>query len=187
MRDRLHARRRSRIFSCTPPKAPDDMTTTTSPSAASRATAPAMSSKSSSCRASMPSRFRRSMISGTDPRRDTEDDVVWQLYTSGTTGLPKGALLTNRALFAGASSTQYEFPELHQGGRALVAMPLYHIGGCGSQAFYLGPHLVRRFWLLADRADQHQLRLGFHRGHQGRAEVVEQRLDVLLESQAFLV
>src|SRR5437588_4558139 len=30
-----------------------------------------------------------------DPVRDTEDGVTWQLYTSGTTGLPKGAMLTN--------------------------------------------------------------------------------------------
>ena len=57
--------------------------------------------------------------------------MAWQLYTSGTTGLPKGALLTNGALFAGADGATYEFSELRQGGRALVAMPLYHIGGCG--------------------------------------------------------
>jgi acyl-CoA synthetase (AMP-forming)/AMP-acid ligase II len=69
--------------------------------------------------------------SGGDPGRDTEEGVAWQLYTSGTTGLPKGALLTNRNLFAGGASALYEFPELHEGGRALVAMPLYHIGGCG--------------------------------------------------------
>jgi long-chain acyl-CoA synthetase len=69
--------------------------------------------------------------SGTDPGRDTEEGVAWQLYTSGTTGLPKGALLTNEALSAGAASALYEFPEVHEGGRALVAMPLYHIGGCG--------------------------------------------------------
>src|SRR5215472_9088926 len=30
-----------------------------------------------------------------DPHRDAEDAVTWQLYTSGTTGLPKGAMLTN--------------------------------------------------------------------------------------------
>ena len=69
--------------------------------------------------------------SGTDPGRDGPDAAAWQLYTSGTTGLPKGALLTNSAIFAGAASALYEFPELHQGGRGLVAMPLYHIGGCG--------------------------------------------------------
>jgi long-chain acyl-CoA synthetase len=69
--------------------------------------------------------------SGGDPGRDREEDVAWQLYTSGTTGLPRGALLTNRALFAGADGATYEFSELRQGGRALVAMPLYHIGGCG--------------------------------------------------------
>src|ERR1700682_1643610 len=38
--------------------------------------------------------------SADDPRRDEDDRVVWQLYTSGTTGVPKGAMLTNRSLFA---------------------------------------------------------------------------------------
>ncbi|TMC00815.1 MAG: fatty acid--CoA ligase [Chloroflexi bacterium] len=32
---------------------------------------------------------------GGDPHRDREDAVTWQLYTSGTSGLPKGAMLTN--------------------------------------------------------------------------------------------
>src|ERR1700730_16015549 len=36
---------------------------------------------------------------GADPRRDGEERVTWQLYTSGTTGNPKGAILTNLKLF----------------------------------------------------------------------------------------
>lgn len=66
-----------------------------------------------------------------DPRRDREDAVTWQLYTSGTTGLPKGAMLSNLNLTSLTASILFEVPELREGGRSLVAMPLYHIGGCG--------------------------------------------------------
>ncbi len=66
-----------------------------------------------------------------DPRRDDEGRVAWQLYTSGTTGLPKGAMLTNLNLTALPGAFMFELPELREGGRCLVAMPLYHIGGCG--------------------------------------------------------
>jgi acyl-CoA synthetase (AMP-forming)/AMP-acid ligase II len=68
---------------------------------------------------------------GQDPRRDREDAVTWQLYTSGTTGLPKGAMLTNRNLLGLIGPLGWEAPELQEGARGLVAMPLYHIGGCG--------------------------------------------------------
>ena len=68
---------------------------------------------------------------GGDPHRDREDAVTWQLYTSGTTGLPKGAMLSNRNLFGLLGSLGFEAPELGEGARGLVAMPLYHIGGCG--------------------------------------------------------
>ena len=68
---------------------------------------------------------------GADPRRDHEDAVTWQLYTSGTTGLPKGAMLTNLNLLGLIGPLGWEAPELQEGARALVAMPLYHIGGCG--------------------------------------------------------
>jgi acyl-CoA synthetase (AMP-forming)/AMP-acid ligase II len=68
---------------------------------------------------------------GPDPRRDSEEAVTWQLYTSGTTGLPKGAMLTNDNLFGLTGALNFECPELVQGARSLVAMPLYHIGGSG--------------------------------------------------------
>lgn len=66
-----------------------------------------------------------------DPGRDREGGVTWQLYTSGTTGLPKGAMLTNANLTGNLAALGFEIPELREGGRSLVAMPLYHIGGSG--------------------------------------------------------
>jgi acyl-CoA synthetase (AMP-forming)/AMP-acid ligase II len=68
---------------------------------------------------------------GGDPHRDDDAKVSWQLYTSGTTGLPKGAMLTGLNLFNAFGVFGVELPELRVGGRSLVAMPLYHIGGCG--------------------------------------------------------
>ena len=68
---------------------------------------------------------------GADPRRDREDSVTWQLYTSGTTGVPKGAMLTNLNLLGLTGMLPMEIKGFDEYGRTLVAMPLYHIGGCG--------------------------------------------------------
>jgi acyl-CoA synthetase (AMP-forming)/AMP-acid ligase II len=67
----------------------------------------------------------------TDPRRDREDQVTWQLYTSGTTGVPKGAMLTNLNLLGLTGNLLIELKGFDEYGRSLVAMPMYHIGGCG--------------------------------------------------------
>src|SRR5258708_30630581 len=67
---------------------------------------------------------------GADPHRDAEENITWQLYTSGTTGIPKGAMLTNLNLFALSGALPMEIKGLDEYGRSLVAMPLYHIGGC---------------------------------------------------------
>ena len=70
-----------------------------------------------------------------EPTTDTDyrpqpDDVAIQLYTSGTTGLPKGAMLVNSNF--GAILSQMAGPwRLDEDSVSAVAMPLFHIGGSG--------------------------------------------------------
>jgi len=71
------------------------------------------------------------VVGAPDPHRDDESRVFWQLYTSGTTGLPKGAMITGHNLFSTISNFGIEMPEMRAGARCLVPMPLYHTGGCG--------------------------------------------------------
>jgi acyl-CoA synthetase (AMP-forming)/AMP-acid ligase II len=68
--------------------------------------------------------------------RPAEDDLCWLLYTSGTTGLPKGAMLSHRNLMAavlnsmttwdagGGDVCMFTFPQFHVAG---YVMPLYHL------------------------------------------------------------
>jgi acyl-CoA synthetase (AMP-forming)/AMP-acid ligase II len=56
------------------------------------------------------------------------DECFLQLYTSGTTGLPKGAMLTHRGVVSLCRAGADLF-DLHPDTVALVAMPLYHVGG----------------------------------------------------------
>jgi acyl-CoA synthetase (AMP-forming)/AMP-acid ligase II len=57
-------------------------------------------------------------------------DCFLQLYTSGTTGFPKGAMLTHQGMLAHARNVA----TMHDMGidsRVQVAMPLFHVGGTG--------------------------------------------------------
>lgn len=67
-----------------------------------------------------------------DPHRETApDQTAWQLYTSGTTGDPKGAELTHHNLMTQSSIGMVGFGGARVGDVALVCMPLYHVGGSG--------------------------------------------------------
>ena len=64
-----------------------------------------------------------------------EDDAV-QLYTSGTTGHPKGAILTHGSIFTSRAidaddSDLMDWQKKVEGEVALLAMPCFHISGTG--------------------------------------------------------
>ncbi len=68
------------------------------------------------------------------------EDVVLQMYTSGTTGHPKGAQLTNNNLLSLLPTSIKEWGEWRLEDVNMVCMPLFHIGGSGYAmvGFYCG-------------------------------------------------
>ena len=77
----------------------------------------------------------------------SSDDVVVQLYTSGTTGKPKGAMLTHAngtSLRPLLDAAGLDWMSVSAGESVLHAMPFAHIAGVGTvtAAIYAGQHLV---------------------------------------------
>jgi len=69
--------------------------------------------------------------SAVDPKVATKpSDIAFQLYSSGTTGRPKGVMLTNDNFFALLPAAR-EVWGMSENTVNLVAMPLFHIGGGG--------------------------------------------------------
>jgi fatty-acyl-CoA synthase len=62
------------------------------------------------------------------PHPVRDDEVALIMYTSGTTGLPKGAMLTHGNIFWNNVNAMHAF-ELADQERTLVCAPLFHIGG----------------------------------------------------------
>jgi len=60
--------------------------------------------------------------------RPSPDDCFLQLYTSGTTGFPKGAMLTQRGMCAHTVAVA-EAVSFTRDSVSMVAMPLFHVGG----------------------------------------------------------
>jgi acyl-CoA synthetase (AMP-forming)/AMP-acid ligase II len=69
---------------------------------------------------------------GPDPHRDADGAVAWQFSTSGTTGLPKGAMLTGWNVLNNGTIMALEMPEFREGGPFLACLPMFHIGGAGT-------------------------------------------------------
>jgi fatty-acyl-CoA synthase len=79
-----------------------------------------------------------------DGQDGTLDDALVVLFTSGTTGRPKGAILPGRAIAANAESTRRAW-ELTSDDAALVDAPLFHTGGLNVLAtplLYVGGRIV---------------------------------------------
>ncbi|WP_375384512.1 long-chain-fatty-acid--CoA ligase [uncultured Microbacterium sp.] len=78
--------------------------------------------------------------------RPTLDDTALLQYTSGTTGAPKGAILTHRNLRANAAQGRAWVPGLHEGEEIFYGvLPLFHAYGmtlCLTFAMSIGARLV---------------------------------------------
>ena len=66
------------------------------------------------------------------------DALAWLFYTSGTTGRPKGAMLTHRALAAASYAYAMEVDPVHPGDAIIHAAPMSHGSG-----LYIMAHVAR--------------------------------------------
>lgn len=76
-------------------------------------------------------------------REVSHDDDLYQMYTSGTTGRPKGAILAHQAVTANMSQAT-QIISLETGDRDLIILPMYHAAAALTvfAVVYMGATLV---------------------------------------------
>ncbi|NKE72468.1 long-chain-fatty-acid--CoA ligase [Candidatus Manganitrophus noduliformans] len=76
----------------------------------------------------------------------TETDLALLQYTGGTTGIPKGVMLTHKNMVANALQCRHWMPTLEEGNEVFLAVvPFFHVYGmsaCMNLSIYLGTTLV---------------------------------------------
>jgi acyl-CoA synthetase (AMP-forming)/AMP-acid ligase II len=70
----------------------------------------------------------------------TAEDLAGIFYTGGTTGFPKGVMLSHRSIWASTTGAMSLFPPITDDFNFLIAVPMFHMAGCCSAmvAFTLG-------------------------------------------------
>ena len=98
------------------------------------------------------------------PPRAADDDPAWLLYTSGTTGRAKGALLSHRNLITAALNTLVAF-DLGRREVVLFLFPMFHIAGYALLGYLLRAYpivLMRGFETEAYLAAVQRHRITHH-------------------------
>ncbi len=80
------------------------------------------------------------------PVQASADELAVLQYTGGTTGVPKGAMLTHRNLLANALQTRYWIPQAHDGEEVcLCVAPFFHSYGltvCMNQSIFAASTMI---------------------------------------------
>ena len=82
-----------------------------------------------------------------------EDDVAFLIYTAGTTGTPRGVMLTHHNIISNVEATvatlKFDANEI-----SLSALPLYHAYGISNQlsAYFFGAKVILMSWFQPEEA-----------------------------------